>query len=477
MTTGLDPESSVDELVQSAAGGVGEVVRPPSLRETLSQYLARGSLTGTLAHGSFWSSLVTVGATAIGFLVQVLLARSLGADAYGAYTYALAWMNAAMLFGKLESDTSSIRFVGAYAGTSSWGLLRGYLRRVHQAIGLTSVLASLALVSAVWLARGRLDARDLSPLWIVCLLLPPTALLVMQAGCLQGFHRVRAAQVPNTVLRPVLFGIAVFLLARTRHATLDAAEAIWLQLGATTVALLLSSIALRDARPRTLESVPPQYAMPLWARTAAGLMLVAGANVIVGPQLDVLVVGSILSTRQAGIYGVASQLATFTALGTTAVVFVATPMIAGLHAQKNRAALQRLVTMAVRGNYALTIPALPVVAFVGPVMLKWFGHPFLGGYPILLLLTTGMVVFAPIAMLAGYVMTMSGRQTQLAVVLMCAVAVDVLALVLFAPRFAAMGVAMATFTAGAVKTALLAGYIRRRLGVSVLPFPRRNRGL
>src|SRR5205085_6789598 len=149
----------------------------------------------------------------------------------------------------------------------------------------------------------------------------------LQGGCLQGFHRIRAAQVPNAVLRPALFGLAIFALAHVGHVALDAASAIWLQVGATTIALLVSAVALRDARPLILNAVPPRYATRLWSRTVAGLMLVAGANVIVGTQLDVLVVGSFLNTRQAGIYGVASQLAAFAVLGSTAVVFAATPMI------------------------------------------------------------------------------------------------------------------------------------------------------
>ena len=144
--------------------------------------------------------------------------------------------------------------------------------------------------------------------------------------------------------------------------------------------------------------------------------------------------GSFLNTRQAGIYGVASQLAAFAVLGSTAVVFAATPMIARLHAQKNREAIQRVVTATVRANYALSIPALALIAIMGPLMLNWFGHPFMGGYSILLLLGAGAVLFAPIAMVAGYVMTMSGRQTHLAVILVCAAAVNVLVLLVLAPR-------------------------------------------
>lgn len=471
MSTSIDSTAAVGELAPGSSDFIGDA-RRSSLREALVHHFARGTLLGALAHGSLWSSVVSAGATAIGFIVQVLLARSLGADAYGAYTYALAWMNAALLFGKLESDTSSVRFVGAYAGTESWGLLRGYLCRVHQVIGSTAALASVGLLLVVWESRNHLAARDVAPLWLACVLLPPTALLIMQGGCLQGFHRVRAAQLPNTVLRPALFGIAVFVVVRIGHPLLDATTAIWLQVGATTVALLVSNAALRNARPEVLKDTSPRYEMRLWGRTAAGLMLVAGANVILGPQLDVLVVGSFLTTREAGIYGVASQLATFAAFGATAVVFAATPMIAGLYARKNHEALQRLLTTTVRANYALSIPALPVIAILGPRMLSWFGHPFVGGFAILVLLGSGMVLFAPTAMLAGYLMTMSGRQTQLAIVLVCAVAVNVLALLILAPRYGALGVAAATFSAGAVKSTLLAVYIRRRVGVSVLPFPR-----
>ena len=175
----------------------------------LRRRYAEGGIGRTLARGALWSLAISGGGAVVSLGVQMLLTRSLGKVEYGRYLYALAWMNAALLLGKLELDTAALRFVGAYHGAKDWPRLSGFLKRGTQVVTGASISVGLIGASIVWLLRPTLSRELTSALWIACVFLPVTAMTLFRASCLQGLKKVPQSQGPNALLRPVLFGTAV----------------------------------------------------------------------------------------------------------------------------------------------------------------------------------------------------------------------------------------------------------------------------
>ena len=83
-------------------------------------------MTPAMVKGAGWSIGGTASGAVASFVVQIILARALEATRYGVYSYLLAWVNVAVLVGKLEFDTAAIRFVAAYDGQRQDGLLRAF---------------------------------------------------------------------------------------------------------------------------------------------------------------------------------------------------------------------------------------------------------------------------------------------------------------------------------------------------------------
>jgi O-antigen/teichoic acid export membrane protein len=422
----------------------------------------------TVARGALWSFSINVAGTAIAFAVQVLLARGINAEGYGMYLYALAWVHVALLPGKLEFDACTVRFVGAYVATREWSLLRGFLRRSHELVAGASVISAAAMITVAWLARDRLSVGLLPALAMASLLLPVHALLQMQIGCLQGFKRVIAAQVPNVIGRPLMFGLGVALVAYLSGVPLGAPGAIGMQLAATAVTLVISSRALRHATPLEARSAVPAFRTGYWLHAVVGLLLISGSNLILSTQMDVLVVGTLLGAHDAGVYGAASQLTSLIGFGATAIAFIVTPMLADLHARGNTRDLQRLVTFGVRANLAVSLPTLPLLMLFGKLFLGWFGPAFVAGYTVLIILAVGRVIVTPIMALAGYVMTMTGRQYQAGFISAVTAALNIGLAIALTPRFGALGTAMATSIAAIVRTVASAIYIKRALNISLL---------
>lgn len=453
--------------------GVGEGVglgrslgaRITALRD---RYLS-GGIARALAQGAIWSIAINVGGAAIAFGVQLLLTRSLGHVEYGRYAYALAWMNAAVLIAKLELDTSALRFVGAYSGQKEWSLLRGFLKRSNQIVRIASLAAAAVGAAVVWILTGGGANSAATSFWAASALLPVTAITQFKASCLQGFKRVRAAQAPILVLRPLLFGICLAVATYGFGVKLGAAEAIGLNLLAALPPLLLTAKFLHDVAAAEVPPVHAAYETRSWLHTALELLLIAFAQLILGTQADVLVVGTLLGTTEAGLYSVASQLAWLITFGVTAIVFVAVPMVSNFHATGRRTDLQHLVTLVQKASVIVSLPVVALLVFEGKTVLGWFGANFVAAYPVLVILSVATFIASSVGILAGFLLTLTGHQRQAAVIVVGSAVVN-LALSLTLTRvFGSVGTAAATTTTTLLRSGVLAVYVWKLLRVRMVP--------
>lgn len=424
-------------------------------------FAGRG-LVDSLARGSLWSLSLNVLGTAISFGNQILLARTLTVAEYGAYLYVLAGMNVALIFGRLEFDVAAVRFIGALTGNAQWAAVRGFLRRSRQIVTASSLgIGAVGAVLAWWLAPPAL----VRAYWVACALLPATALVLLHGAYLQGLRRVREAQTPNLLVRPVLLGVGVAAVAWLIGRPIDAAATLAINLGATTVALGVALWFLKGALPVEARTAAPVYETRLWVTTSGGFMLMSVAQLALAQQTDLIVVGSFIGTHLAGLYGAAAQLTALISFGTIAIMFVALPIISDLHARGRRAELQRLVLVLTAGNLAAALPVcIGVVAF-GRVALGLYGPAYEGAYGVLLILSATNLISAVVGHLAGFLLTMTGHQKQALVAFVGAGLLNLALTSWMTPTFGAEGAATASAIATVVKSLVLVWWAWKYLGI------------
>src|SRR2546422_6128669 len=183
------------------------------------------------------------------FVVQVILARALEATRYGVYSYLLAWVNVAVLAGKLEFDTVAIRFVATYDGQRQDGLLRGFWQFGWRVVSRTTTGIALLAGGAAWLLRRQLHPGIEAGIWAACVLVPLSALLAFSGCTLQGLRRVPQSQLPQLLLRPVFVGGGALPVGIALRVPPGAGGAGGLNAVATAGAFGVSLLPLRPAAP------------------------------------------------------------------------------------------------------------------------------------------------------------------------------------------------------------------------------------
>lgn len=404
----------------------------------------------------------------ISFAVQTSLARGLGETEYGTYSVVLVWMNVLLLFTKVELDIVTTRFVGAYAATGDWPHLHGLLRYIPQHVFLrTTIAAAVAAIGLIALRGSRIDHSIPAALMAIPLFVL-TAQTLMRGAALQGFKRVVDSQMPIVVLRPAVLFIAIWLIMLSGR-RLTPVGAVACNVIGIGVALAVAERYLRRATPRAVAEVPAVSALPEWLRVGYGLVFISAAQLTLSQHTDVLLVAALRDRASAAHYGAASQWAQVVAFASTAVMFIVAPLISELYAMRKLETLKQFTRATVAVCMVISLTLLVGIAAFGGPLLGIFGAGFRVAYPALLILSVTHFVNASIGALAGWLMTMTGHERPAAIMIGGSAILNIALSVPLTLQYGLVGTAMATLLTTLVRSLMLSIYLRRKLGLLLVP--------
>ena len=434
---------------------------------SLSLELRRDGPGAMLVRGSAMFLTIRVLGIGLAFLTQVVLARLLGVAEYGIYAYALSWLTVLAMLGAIGVDHSTLRFVAEYKGRKDWALLCGFLRWSLGSAFIASIVTMVIAVSVLIAIGPKLSPAHKSTYLVACLLIPIMVQLQIGSATIRAFRKIARAQIPADLVRPVLIVALLGVIYWTLDREVLATTAMGATLAASAVALGVIIFFLRSIVRSTVPRVRAQYRSFEWLAVSFPLLILNGTYLLLS-QTDILMIGALLSTTEAGLYSAASRLAMLLPLGLATVNAIAAPMIAEFHAADDRRKLQRTLTVAAWCALGLAVPLAVVILVAGDWLLALYGQEFRTAYLALLILAGGQVVNT-ITGPVGFVMTMTGHQKQAMTILILMIPANLLLNSLLIPEFGIEGAAVATAATTVTHNLLMLAYVRKhhRLNTTV----------
>ena len=371
----------------------------------------------------------TVGArfllAALILATDVLLARTLGADAKGRFTLVLLLSQLSALAIGLGLDRAIGVAVARSAAAARASLANALAWTA--VVGGGAALAGLALAAST--AVPNLAASDVL---FAALALPLELLISMGLLALLGRRLVGAYNATRLLRRAVLLtGLGIVALAG-----LDLRAALVANLVALALGVLLVFVALRrdgvsPARPgKHLLADQLRYGIRSWPGSLAERLQF---------RADLFLVNALVGVTATGVYSVATSVAETlwyipAALG---VVIFSRVAAGGLDAAPLTSAVTR-VTLA----FGLVVGAVAlVVAPMGVELL--YGAPFRDAGPALQLLLPGIVAYGVVSVLSQFLLA-AGAPGRSTLVLLAGLTINLMANALLIPRFGIMGAAMSS---------------------------------
>lgn len=397
------------------------------------------------------------------YLLQVLFARWMTPDAYGAYAYVLNWVIMITVVATLGFNLAALRFVPEHLAVgdgSNAGRFVRFARVVVMGVGL---LLAAVLAGAAYLGTnkgGILAAGLMFGAWM----LPLHAVMELHSMSLNGARRVLLAFVPPFLLWPGLT-IVIALVMRSGALTLEVA------LGATAAALG-GVVLVQGAMLRRVLGAPTGSGTrenhKQWLLVALPLMTTGGFMMLV-MRADVVLMGMLQSATATGHYNAAARTAAVAQLALAAIGIVVAPILAGLHARGDNLELRRMCRTAAQWMFLGALGVAAVLWAAAEWILGLFGPGFAAATAPLYILVGAQVIHASTGPV-GHLLNLTGHERRTLLPYGVAAATNVgLGLVLI-PIHGMTGAALAMAVSLTLWNVWMAVLARKHLGFWTLPF-------
>ncbi len=314
----------------------------------------------------------TVIAAVSGLVVTVLLTRTMGAARYGAMAVALTVVTLVQAVTSAGIGNGAVRMI-SFARAEGDRAKAMRMVRSGIVVGLVTGLAGTALV-LILAASGLMDGFGVSlALTILAPLVLATSLRAAFGAVIRAYRDLRAILFLG-IVAPL---VDVLLIGGLVLAGADGIAAFAGALVASALIDLLLSLALVRRR-RQVGSITQSTMSDTKALVAFSLPLLASQLLFFAMRsADVLLLGTLRSPAEAGLYAPVMRLTEFATKGLAAFAVLFVPIATGYVARNHTDKLKGLYLSVTKWGYLIRIPVLIVlVAVPGQVLPFLFGAPY-----------------------------------------------------------------------------------------------------
>jgi O-antigen/teichoic acid export membrane protein len=412
---------------------------------------------------------------ALVLLLQVMLARWMGASKVGVYVLAFSWCVMLATISNLGLAAAGLRIIGQAVGQDNPGAIWGFLRRGMQIVATTGLAVALIGTAVVMWSGGSLPGGEVAPfLWSMASvpLLSAISVLCVVAVAFQWFG---LAYLPSEVFRPAAIFASVALIWVVTN-QLSASTVMLVQFIFLAATLLILIMTLTRRLPRRIAAAPSVFETRTWIQTALPLLII-GLFSNYFPEIMLILLGMHVPSDQVAIFNASFRLAMVVTFGLTAIDAVTSPVAARLYAAGETSELQSVVGRATQLGFWSSLAAIAGFAFLGSWLLGLFGPEFVAGYDALMILLMAQLLRSA----AGPViplLSVTGHQHRCLAVFGSALIVAIVLVFALVPTFGIRGGAAAVFLVTLLWTVWLHRLVVVHIGIrpSILGIYARGRG-
>jgi O-antigen/teichoic acid export membrane protein len=307
---------------------------------------------------------------------------------------------------------------------------------------------------------------------IVAPFLPLATLTGVLVAGARGFDSMWPAVAVQNIIVPIarLLLLMVFLLAGLGAVAVGLSWGIPVILGAVGCLMALRLLASRAGSPGegSDASTPlPRLAVEFWSYAAPRGVGAAFSFIVL--WLDIVLVGALASTRQAGVYAIASRYVILATFPMVALGFAIAPQISRLVSSGQLDATRRIFQAGTAWLVSLAWPGCLVMGVFAPLLMRVFGKEFVSGSTSLSILCLAMLINTG-AGNCGVVLAMTGRTGINLMVAALGAVVDVGGNVVLVPHIGMRGAALAWAATMVLVNGLTVAFLVKAFGLH--PFGR-----
>lgn len=431
-------------------------------------------LKNYLIKGSFFSVFIQVFSMGLNFLIGIVLARLIGADGYGMFTYAFTLLSVTCTIATFGMDDLLVREVSSFQSQDNFKAIKAIIKwTVQRALVFSAFISVIFLLLANF---TEIISAEKRPVYnIISLGIPVFSLVMILQAVQRGLHRVAPGQLPEKIIRPLSFIFIISLLYFGNKTFFSENPFIVITINilayAAALFVLIFQILKMNSPAETASKTGVTAGIDGTENRRAGWLkssfyffiatLVASINV----RADILMLGWMKTDAEVGIYNVAARFSDLAAFALLILTPIIAPSLSRLFAKKDKAKLQHLVSKAAKANFIFAVIVTLFLIIWGNFPLKIFGDEFTAGYYAMLLLCAGQLA-TTFAGPAGNILLMTGFEKLAFYSGLIGTAINIILNFLLIPPYGINGAAAATAASLLVWNGLQTFFVIRKLEIN-----------
>lgn len=423
------------------------------LNKIFKQFQGDG-LKSNLMRGGLASIAIKIFGLGFSLLTAIVLARTLGPEQYGVYSYVLAIVSILAIPAMFGLPALIVRETAKAEVKQEWGLMRGLWSWANRITASLSVLIAVIAAVVLWLNRDSFSQIQFLTFAWGLVFIPLSALAALRGASLRGLRKVVQGQLPEQVLKPLLFIIVLVAVSLLGNIKITAASAMMFNALSAGVAFIFGAWLLLREKPKQFKIVTKEYDKKSWFNSVVPLAMVAGLDIILH-QTDVVMLGLLSSGENVGLYKVAFQGAALIVIATEAFKAISTPHFSRLYHQNDILTFQKLAIQNARIGLILALPVAIIFYIWGAELIEYvFGKEYIASYKILIILISAQLFHIAVGV-GGPLLNACGYERGTLIAQIITAIANVSLNYIFIPIWGVEGAAWATFIAIIIRKILI----------------------
>jgi O-antigen/teichoic acid export membrane protein len=406
----------------------------------------QASGTGRILSNTVYRAAADVGSKIVSLAFFLVIARSLGTSAFGAFTFGISFGALVTVLASLGQDAILTREVA-----QDRRLVHRYFANtltLKLALAVPVVVVSVAVMVVAGTDGRTRTVATLMAIAILVELLTSTSFAVLQAYERLGY-------LPVVIVAQRLFTTGVGIAAVAAGAGIEAVAAIYL-VGALLAFVLALTLQFRQVVRPTLVVTPSTWWPLMRVAIPVGIALIFQLTLF---RVDIVILQLLESERVVGQYGAAYRLFEATLFVSWAVGAAVYPVFARYLGQPD--AVRSVFERALKLVIALTVPAALVAAILArPIVELLYGAEFAPSARALQLLAAA-IVLCSVNHVTGVLLLAEHRERTIAIVYAIVSAANIAANFALIPAYSLNAAALNTTLSEVLLSVLMLVYLHR----------------
>ena len=416
--------------------------------------------------------IVRVLSVILGFIVSIVLGRTLGTNGLGIFSLAEKITTIAMVVSLFGMSQYVIKNVAIFKIKNDWKTIQSiiYTAIFFSSLG-TFILIVLLYFLSPFLSTNFFNEPNLeTPLKIAAVAMIFQVVARVLSSGLNGLNKVWQSTFYNEFLS-ILLVLFMFLIMWLFGINLTIINVIIAYAISRFVVMIVLGIYWINKVPKKTSELK-HLGLSFYLKGFPFLLVSATGLVLA--SIDSLMLGWLSTISEVGLYSVGIKIALLSSFFLQVTNSALSPKLASMFHENRIIELNKLVQKVTLSLIVLTILPLVLYVFFGSQLLGLWGEEFKEAYLILIILSIGQL-FNVGTGASGLLLVMCGHEKIQAYITGITIVINVILNYILILKYGALGAAIATATSVAIENILKVILAYKKTGVLTLPLLKINK--